>query len=247
MQSFFDINYAGAPFVLFGSAHLGLVAFAALVGGLLIRAGRRADPVQRARLRKGLGLFFIINETGTHIWKLNYGIWTVEETLPLQLCGAMAWVSGVVLFFGWSKAWPMLYFFGLGGALQGVLTPDAGVYGFPHYQMVETILVHSALVIGGLWVVIVEGYRPTFRHLVLILVGLNLAALVMYFVNVGLGSNYLFVNAKPPNASIVDLMPEWPWYIPVLEVIAITLFTLLYLPFASFWRRLMPARQGLPG
>ena len=230
MGQYFDIQYAGQPFVLFGSAHLGVVATLALIGYLLIRAGGRDDE-SRDRYRKPIGLFLILNETGTHIWKLTYGTWTVTESLPLQLCGAMAWIAGLSLLFNWRKTFPMIYFFGLVGALQGVITPDAGVYGFPHYQMIETIAAHSALVLAGLWVVLVEGYRPTFRHLVLTLGGLNAAALVMYFVNLGLGSNYLYVNAKPPNASLVDLLPAWPWYIPYLEVLAIVLFGALYLPF----------------
>ena len=58
--------------------------------------------------------------------------------------------------------------------------------------------------------VVIEGYRPTYMTVLKLFGLLNLAALVMYFVNLGLGSNYLFVNAKPPNASIVSLMPEWP-------------------------------------
>ncbi|GAB4481644.1 MAG: hypothetical protein OHK0031_03670 [Anaerolineales bacterium] len=28
----------------------------------------------------------------------------------------------------------LLYFMGIGGALQALLTPDVGIYGFPHYR-----------------------------------------------------------------------------------------------------------------
>jgi uncharacterized membrane protein YwaF len=51
-------------------------------------------------------------------------------------------------------------------------------------------------------------------------------------INLGLGSNYLFINHKPPTASLIDLLPAWPYYIPFLELIGLATFTILYLPFA---------------
>ncbi len=45
------------------------------------------------------------------------------------------------------------------------------------------------------------------------------------------GSNYLYVNGKPETPSIIDLMPAWPWYLVYLEIIALALLALLYIPF----------------
>ena len=62
---------------------------------------------------------------------------------------------------------------------------------------------------AGLWVTVAEGFRPQMRRLWMVPGVLNVAALAKYFVNLGLGSNYLFDNAKPPNASLVDLLSPW--------------------------------------
>ncbi|MBO6574398.1 MAG: TIGR02206 family membrane protein [Rhodothermales bacterium] len=247
MERYFDVNWTGPAFDLFGPAHLTIVGLFALLATAMIVAGRRGPAERKDLIRRTFGALMLLNEAGTHVWKVSYGTWAVEESLPLQLCGAMAWISGSTLLFGWKKLWPMLYFFGVGGAVQGVITPNATQYGFPHYQMIETIFAHSALVVAGLWVVLVEGYRPTLRQFFTIFLGLNVAALVMYFVNLGLGSNYLFVNAKPPDASIIDAMPEWPYYIPILEVIAFVQFGVLYLPFARRGTGEVPApaRSGV--
>ena len=43
--------------------------------------------------------------------------------------------------------------------------------------------------------------------------------------------NYGFLRAKPSHASLYDLMPAWPWYIPVVVVLALVAVLVCYLPF----------------
>jgi len=61
---------------------------------------------------------------------------------------------------------------------------------------------------------------------------------LIFFVNLWLGSNYLFVAHKPATASVLDMLPPWPYYILYIEAIGVVLTLLLYLPFAiSDWRK----------
>lgn len=41
-----------------------------------------------------------------------------------------------------------------------------------------------------------------------------------------------FFAQKPPTASLLDLLPEWPWYIAWMEMVGILTCLNLYLPFA---------------
>lgn len=232
MLDYLSPHYTGAPFDLFGPGHLLALAFVATAATWLLRTGLRADEAQRATIRRIFGASLILDELLLNVWRLAHGTWELHLHLPLQMCGAMLYLTGFTFLFGFRRTYPFVYFFGIAGAIQGVLTPDAGAYGLPHYVAIETIFSHSALVTAGLWVAIVEGFRPQFRQFLMVFGTLNLAALVMFFVNLALGSNYLYVNAKPATASIVDLLPPWPTYILYLEVVALTLFFLLYLPFA---------------
>jgi hypothetical integral membrane protein (TIGR02206 family) len=79
---------------------------------------------------------------------------------------------------------------------------------------------------------VVEGYRPTWKSLLRVMVVANIYMAVVFVINLGLGSNYLFINHKPPTASLIDLLPVWPYYIPFLELIGLATFTILYMPFA---------------
>ena len=46
-----------------------------------------------------------------------------------------------------------------------------------------------------------------------------------------LGTNYGFLRAKPVNASLIDFLSPWPWYLPELVVIGIASALLCYAPF----------------
>jgi uncharacterized membrane protein YwaF len=41
----------------------------------------------------------------------------------------------------------------------------------------------------------------------------------------------MFVARKPETASLLDVLPEWPWYILWLEAIGLLTCLILYIPF----------------
>jgi uncharacterized membrane protein YwaF len=48
----------------------------------------------------------------------------------------------------------------------------------------------------------------------------------------------MFLAFKPTEfASLLNLLPPWPYYIPYMEALGILVFVLLYLPFAIKDRR----------
>jgi hypothetical integral membrane protein (TIGR02206 family) len=77
----------------------------------------------------------------------------------------------------------------------------------------------------------VEGYRPTWRSIRKVLLGGNLYLLLVGLINWMLGSNYLFIAHKPETASLLDVLGPWPWYILVMEALALVMTLLLYLPY----------------
>ena len=60
----------------------------------------------------------------------------------------------------------------------------------------------------------------------------NIYMVIIFGVNMVLGSNYLFIAHKPETPSLIDVLGPWPWYILSLEAIAIVSCLILYAPFA---------------
>jgi hypothetical integral membrane protein (TIGR02206 family) len=144
----------------------------------------------------------------------------------------LVFLSAVMLITRSYGLYEVVYFLGIAGATQAILTPDAGAYGFPHFRFFQVFVSHGAIVTAATYMTIVEGYRPTRASIGRVLVRGNLYALAVGIVNALIGSNYLFIARKPETASLLDVLPPWPWYLPILELIALVMIGLLYLPFA---------------
>ena len=152
--------------------------------------------------------------------------------LPLQLCSLSVWMSAFMLVSKKYRVYEFIYFAGIGGAIQALATPGLGIYGFPHFLFFQYFLSHGLVITSAIYMTVVEGLRPTWKSLLRVAIWLNIYAVGIYFVNLGIGSNYLMLNAKPNVPSLLDLLPPWPVYILYMEGIGVISFLLLYLPFA---------------
>jgi hypothetical integral membrane protein (TIGR02206 family) len=125
-----------------------------------------------------------------------------------------------------------VFFWGLGGAIQALLTPNIGDYGFPHYRFFQFFVSHGLLIFASLYMTFVTGMRPTHGSIWKVWGLTNAYMVLIAGFNWLTGGNYLFICHKPETGSIMDVMGPWPWYILVLEIVAIISFYIYYLPFA---------------
>lgn len=241
MEIYFARNYPGDPFVLFGIAHLTALSLVVLLNVWLFRQRRQFSDLGRQRVRYSLAAALVINELLWHTWNATTGQWSLQTMLPFHLCSALVWLSAYTLITKQEQFYDFIYFLGLAGATQALLTPDAGPYGFPHFRFFQIFISHGAIVTTGLYLVFVEAHRPTLQSLLRVFLGTGLYAVLVGGINAVLGSNYLYLARKPETASLIDVMPPWPGYIPILVGLAAVVLGLLYLP---FWRR-QPADRPL--
>jgi len=164
--------------------------------------------------------------------------------LPLHMCSAMVWICAFMLVTENYTLYEYIYFLGIGAASQALLTPDAGRYGFPHFRFFQAILSHGSIVTAAVYMTVVEGFRPYWMSLVRLAIAGNVYLAFVALVNALLGSDYMFIARKPDTPSLIDLLGPWPWYIVSLELIALVVCLLLYLPFAiRDWRAKAVAAQ----
>ena len=231
MKRFFAADYDGAPFKLFGVPHLVALGIFVSVNIALIAVGQRYPVAWRTPTRIALAVVLVGQEIVMHVWRIATGTWDRREHLPFHLCSLAVWLGAAMLITKNYRIYEFAYLLGLPGALQGVLTPDAGRYGYPHFRFFQALLSHSLIVTAAIYMTTAEGLRPVPMSLVRVMIGGNLYMLILYPINRALGSNYAFVNRKPDTASLLDLLPKWPWYILYIELIGAAMALLLYLPF----------------
>jgi hypothetical integral membrane protein (TIGR02206 family) len=229
MSQYFAYDYTGTPFVLFGTWHL-----VALLVILLINVGmlgfRRTSGKTRSIVRWSMAIVLWLDEASWHIWNLYWGHWSVAQ-LPLHICSLLIWLAGFMLILKNYRIYEFAYFIGIGGAMQALLTPDGGIYGFPHFRIFQTMISHGLLLTSAIYMTTVEGFRPTWKSFWRVVVGLNIYAVVIYPINLLLGTDFLYINSKPATASLLDALPRWPYYLIYMELIGLVIFLLLYLPF----------------
>ncbi len=231
MDQFFARDYTGAPFKLFGPAHLAFLAFLLLAYVLLYIFRERFSGRQKFLLRWFLAVWMVLNEAVFHIWNIHYGLWSIQTHLPLHICSIMVFAGAYMLVTRNAAIYEFSYFLGIGAAMQGLLTPDAGIYGFPHFRFFQTLTAHGLIIFSALYMTWVEKFRPYPKSLLRVFVGMNLYMAVIFVVNRLIGSNYLFISHKPETTSLIDVLGPWPWYILSLEAIGVGICLLLYLPF----------------
>lgn len=236
MDSFFSFDYTGKPFGFLEPVHIIALLFIFVLNIFLLRY-KHKDEAARRKVRVIMAVLMWVNEAGWHIWSIYYGVWSIQEHLPLHACSVLIWLAGFMLIFKNYRIYEFTYFMGIAGALQALLTPNIGIYGFPHYRFFQTFISHGLLVTSAVYMTTVEGMRPTWRSLLRVMVITNIYMFVVFFINQLIGSNYLYVAHKPPGPTLLDSLPDWPWYLIYMEVIGLVMCLLLYLPFMVKDRR----------
>lgn len=220
-------------FVFFSPAHWS--ALAILMAIYLVLWFLRdwfAKPIIDVRTRWVLAALLLLQELSFNIWHLSIGDWDAGSTLPLHLCGLGIVLAAFLLINRSYLLYELVYFWGFGGAIQALLTPDIGVYGFPHFRYFQFFISHGTLIFASLYMTWVGGMRPTQRSIWKVFGLTNIYLVFIAGFNLLVDGNYLFICHKPENGSIMDAMGPWPWYILVLEVVAVISFYIYYAPFA---------------
>lgn len=243
MAQYFVYDYQGNPFILFGIWHLVALLVIVLINFAML-GFRGSSEKTRSIVRWSMAIVLWLDEASWHIWNIYWGHWTVAQ-LPLHICSIMIWLTGLMLIFKNFRIYEFAYFIGIGGAMQALLTPDAGIYGFPHYRIFQTMISHGLLITSAIYMTTVEGFRPNWKSLWRVVVGLNIYAVLIYPINLLLHTDFLFINGKPATASLLDALPAWPYYLIYMEVLLVVVFLLLYLPFIiQDWRSRVHVRTA---
>jgi hypothetical integral membrane protein (TIGR02206 family) len=244
-------------FVFLSPAHLAALA-AVLAACIFLPLMVRRWGSDRVRDRVGLAIVLVlfVHEVVYQIYWFTIGAWTVGNCLMLHMC-AIALMCMPVLYFSRDGLFrqvlfELMFFFGLGGAMQALFTPDIGMHGFPELKYFSYFLSHGTIVLGLVYAAVAYRFDLNWKSWIRIAVGTIGMALAMYGVNqlfrlippYEMG-NYFIMGYPPPTGSVIDIFASIfgpaPRYLVGLVGMGIVLLGILYLPFAI--RHLMRRRR----
>lgn len=227
-----SFDYSGRPFVFLDAPHLAALALILALNVLFLVWRGRATGRTRVAFRYTAAGLLLINESLWFLWNYTTGQWNLQTILPLHLCSVMVYVGAAALITKSQALYEPLYFLGISGAFQALMTPNIGPLGFPHFRFISSFLSHGLILSAPIYLTVVEGLRPTWASLRRTFVVGNLYVALVGIVNALVGSNYLYVARKPDTPTVLDAFGPWPWYLLGMEALGIACMLILYLPFA---------------
>jgi hypothetical integral membrane protein (TIGR02206 family) len=222
--------YDAELFILFSTSHIVTISGIAVLIVLLFMLRHRLRLwSERARrtLRIILACIMFGSEIVLQLWYIYGGVWTLQTSLPLELCSLSLLLSGVLLLTRSRWLHSALLFAGIAGALMAILTPNLG-YAFAHFRFIQFFVAHACIILALLYMTWVEQLRPSWRSVAGSMIFVNVAALFVYIVDILLDANYMFLRFKPSTPSVLDMLGPYPMYILGEEVLALVLFSLMY-------------------
>lgn len=158
----------------------------------------------------------------------------LDGLIPLHLCDLIAFVAAFALLFRTPLLCELTYFLGLGGTLQGLITPNVQ-YDFPHPTFFAFFQLHYAIVAVALLLPLGLGWRPRSplpRTILKMFLYILAYLILIYGVNLLLGTNFAFTIEKPENPSLFDVLGPHPWYLGSVLILSFAMLLVLSLPFA---------------
>lgn len=233
MRNFFEpaVNGNVAVFVLFSKEHiLFIVSIVFLI--FLMFLFREKLKLNKNYYKNLLIFTLVFSEGSLHIWRLSIGKWSLQTSLPFHLCGISIILTIIMLLTKNYFIFELTYFWGLIGGAIAIVTPALDV-DYTHYRFWQFLVAHGVIILGVLYMVWVEDYYITYKSIWKTFIITNFIMLIIAVINILLGANYLYLFAKPISSSktLYDFLGPWPWYLVIIEFLAILTFHLWYIPF----------------
>lgn len=182
-------------------------------------------------VRKCVALLMITQQVLLYSWYITSGSFSLGDSLPLYTC-RLAIIISIFMMLK-PKQWmiDVTYFWGIVGGTIALITPDTSTFSFPHFMFVQYFVGHGLLLFSIFYMIRIKNYAITIDSLkrnIKISLGYVLCIIPINFI---LNGNYSYLNGKPSTPTLLDALPVYPVYVPLLVIIMLSLFSLAYIPY----------------
>jgi len=198
---------------------------------IVVRAPLHLKKINIKLYANFIALFFLGNYIFENYYNYSNGYWNLKQSLPVHLCSVSYFIC-IFLLFNF-KQWlaECLFYWGLAGGIHSLLTPEFTV-GMEGYNFYAYFINHAGLLLVVAFMITHLNFRPRAKSWIWVFGYTQIVALGVGLVNYSVGANYMYLAHKPEveNPFVIG---EWPYYIIVLEAVALLHFWVFYLPFAK--------------
>jgi hypothetical integral membrane protein (TIGR02206 family) len=216
--------------------HLVPLGLLVVIAAALCTAARRAPGRWTGIVAAITAAIIVLTELSWQPYVLANHSWSVAFSLPVQLCDVGGFVAAAALLWRQALLVEVAYFWGLGGTVQALLTPDLRDH-FPSFPYLQFYATHDLVVLAALFLVIGLGLHPragAVRRIFVLTLGF---AAVIGLIDLVTGGNYLYLRQVPAQGSLLNAMGPWPWYIVVGAMLTLIALAVLDAPFRFSRRR----------
>lgn len=215
----------------YGPSHWAMLALTAIGAVLLVRLGRRHRGTPAAdRFSRGFGIGLWGVAIAWTVWNLLPSHLHADSSIPLHLCDVLRFVAGTALITRTRWAVAATYYWGLTLDPQAMLTPSLTYSTVPAVDFTAYWLQHALVIWSVFYLVWGLGKKPDWRSYRAAIVLIIVWAAVTFAINSLLGSDYGYLNQKPPMASVLDLFGPWPRYLLVEFIAVLVIWALITVP-----------------
>lgn len=209
-----DLLQTERTFSPYGPSHWAVLIAMALGALLLVWLGRRHRDTRASQLfGRSFAAVIAVFAVAMLVYRLLPSQWDIEASLPLHVSD-LAWMTAAYTLWArrqWSYS--LTYYWGLTLNTQAMITPALDAPDFPHLDFIEFWGQHALVVWAAIYLTWGLGMRPNWHSYIIAASATVIWGVALLGFNALADTNYGFVNAKPDNPSLLDLMGDWPWYL----------------------------------
>jgi hypothetical integral membrane protein (TIGR02206 family) len=226
-----ELFSAQREFSAYGPSHWAVLGVFVIGSAALVWIGRRQTESQARLLGRVLAVLMLAVIGVALVYKLIRP--TIDGSVPLQLCDLAEVTAAYALWSQRHWAFTLTYYWGLVLSSQALITPDVGAADFPSHGFVTFFALHLLVVWAAIYLTWGRGMRPSWRSYRFAVIATLAWAAFTFTFNVIAGTNYGYLNRKPPTASLLDVLGPWPVYLLTEVTIVLIVWALMTWP----WQR----------
>lgn len=221
-----------SEFELFSSGHLWTIAIVFILSVGLSYFIKHLSPKIQPYVIRYVAWTLVLFESFKPFYRTAWLGESWKINLPFYLCNLSIYMLAYILFRRSYKAYEIVYFWAFAGALMALITPDVPA-GYPHPEYLMFFTNHGLIIFGIILVSMLFHYRPQTSSIGRAFKTGCIVLVMVFPLNylLGDGANYLYLRDKPQVGSLMDFMPNPPFHIPVVMLLAYLFFWIVYLPY----------------